>query len=89
MDKPQRDGQNGGQDLSQKWLRHLREAAKTTVALPCRYCRDRKICPTEGLLWAHVLEVHPEKVPKDKEAREKFRETLKSQVPRSRYVLCV
>jgi len=93
MDKPPRDGKNAGLDLSQKWLRHLREsAAKTTVALPCRFCRDRKICQTEELLWAHVLETHPERVPKDKEAQEKFREMLKSQVAgpiRSRYVQCV
>lgn len=92
MDKPPRDGKNAGLDLSQKWLRHLREATKTTVALPCRYCRDKKICQSEELLWAHVLETHPEKVPKDKEELDKFRERLKSQVPgriRSRYVLCL
>jgi hypothetical protein len=92
MDKPPRDSKNGGLDLSQKWLRHLREATKTTVAFPCRFCRDRKICQSEELLWAHMLEVHPEMLPKDKEAQEKFRQTLKSQIPgpiKSRYVPCV
>ena len=92
MDKPPRDAKNAGLDLSQKWLRHLRESAKTTVAIPCRFCRDKKICQSEEILWAHVLDSHPEKVPNDKEAQEKLRETLKSQVAgpiRSRYVWCV
>lgn len=89
MDKP-RDGQNG-LDLSQKWLRHLREATKTTIALPCHYCRDKKILPSEEALLGHMLEVHPERVPskEDTEAFEKFKETLRTQIPapsRARYV---
>jgi hypothetical protein len=77
VEKPPRDGENPGLNLSQNWLRHLRESAtKTSAALPCRSCRDRKICQLEELLWGHALESHPEKVPKDKEAQKKFRETL-------------
>jgi hypothetical protein len=88
MDKSARDGKITGLDLSQKWLRHLREATKTTVALPCRFCRDHKILSSEALLWQHVLSEHLEKVPKEKEAQEKFRETLKSSI-KSRYVCSV
>lgn len=91
MDKPPRDSKRGSLDLSQKWLRHLREATKTTATLPCRFCRDRKICQSEDQLWAHVLEEHPEKVPKDKGALEQFRtDVLKIQPSspiKSRYVL--
>jgi hypothetical protein len=91
MDKSPRDAKNAGLDLSQKWLHHLRQAAKTTLAHPCRFCKDR-IYQSEELLWAHITETHPDEVPRDKEAQEKFQETLKGQIAgpmRSRYVLCV
>lgn len=49
-----------GLDLSQKWLRHLRETTKTTVARPCQYCKDRKIFPSEEELKIHVRDIHSE-----------------------------
>jgi hypothetical protein len=68
-------------DLSQKWLRHLREAAKTTVALYCRLCPDKKVWPSEEALVAHISDAHPEKVPskEDRDAYERFWKTLKVQ----------
>lgn len=78
--KTTRDRPDKHLDLSQKWLRHLREAAKTTVALPCFYCQDRRVLPSEEALLDHVLNTHPEKAPpkEDSEAFEKFKEALRS-----------
>jgi hypothetical protein len=40
--------------------RHPRESAtKTTVGLPCRYCRDGKAFESKGALLNHKLEKHP------------------------------
>lgn len=80
-------------DLSQKWLRHLRETTKTTVALPCHFCRDIKDLPSEEALVAHILDAHPEIVPRkeERDAYEKFWEAVKVQpsVPpiKTRFVL--
>ena len=68
-------------DLSQKWLKHLREATRTTSAPPhCSFCKDQKAFSSEGALLAHILNAHPEKVPeKDTEEYVKFKESLRSQ----------
>jgi hypothetical protein len=79
-------------DLSQKWLRHLREATKTTITLPCPHCQDHKILASEEALLNHIIHVHPEKIPpkEDSEAFDKFKESLRSAAPPSskpRYAL--
>jgi hypothetical protein len=69
---------NGGDrtlDLSQKWLRHLRETTKTTVALPCRYCKDRKVFPSDKALFQHIRDKHPSEAPR-KESDRSAVETL-------------
>jgi hypothetical protein len=50
--------------LSQNWLRHLRDRPKTTVALPCRYCRDKKVFLSNGALHQHMRDAHSDKTPR-------------------------
>jgi hypothetical protein len=49
-------------DLSKEWLRHLQGVRKTTVALPCDLCIDKKVWPSKDDLVAHALEKHSDKV---------------------------
>src|SRR5450432_363269 len=88
-----RDRHEGNFDLSQKWLRHLRESAKSVVTLyNCPFCRDKKVLPDFDALYNHVLLEHANQAPpkEDREKTEKFKESLRAQTttpttPRSVY----
>lgn len=56
------DPSRAGQDLSQKWLRHLREASKVTATVCCDFCPNGKVFPTEEALATHIRELHPKQV---------------------------
>lgn len=81
-------------DLSQKWLRHLREASTKTspTTFPCHYCAGHDVHASEEALLNHVLHAHPEKAPprEDSAAFERFKENLRLQVTapsKARYAL--
>lgn len=71
-------------DVSQRWLRHLRGVAKSTINLPCYLCKDRKIFASDDDLLAHVFEAHSDQIPpkSDGDALAKFKTNF---LARARY----
>lgn len=66
-------------DLSERWTKHLREHANTTVSYACPNCADRKIHETEDDLWKHTINNHTTLLPHstDRSALQEFRRNLK------------
>ncbi|KAI9743392.1 MAG: hypothetical protein M1818_003239 [Claussenomyces sp. TS43310] len=65
-------------DFSQRWVQHLRHKTKTTAQLACPLCSERPVFQSDGQLWDHVLQIHPENVPSDPENADQYRETVKA-----------
>jgi hypothetical protein len=81
---------DGNFDLSQRWIRHLRETAKSFSK--CPFCQDEKVLPDFDALYNHVLLEHANQAPpkEDREKTVKFKESLWAQTytsttPRSVY----
>ena len=74
-------------DISSRWMKALRENAKTTLSYTCHYCKDQPVSLNAETFWQHFQDVHPAAIPSDPEKAEMFRRNRIKEASSSRYSL--